>query len=465
VKFVNCYSHINHFLFYLTLPFLVLSFSVHCQPRHGHWRSQATESNIEFTISHSKSPITDFDGKYSTIIYLENLSVEKIGKNSHKKDVSWLLSQGYRVIELDYANHENAISPTINRDIVAINDAIAAGDFCGVNDCSLSLSYVLFEGYRIEKNVPYFKDDPHVYNTPSQYTVGDSLYMDIIYPANPIRKVPVILSFSYSNSYATYDKEKKLLTDANKHKRMFLPYTFAGFDDSLLEGAPAQGMAWAIADHPKYCPWGSGKPVNGPNDAYKSFQTNPDAVQKVKSAIRTLRAKGAELGLSGNIGIYGFSRGSTAGSLAIGDRKVPAFENTGLYPGITDDVQAAILGPGVFDYTQIYNVENDGDSNLETRCPWVWGSLEDNYQVWQSMGAAYLVESSSTAPSFFFYNSDDEAYYSEQTKHFKAKLDSLNIPTSILIDYGTGHAVPQNNDDLTLLYAFFRKYLLTRNMH
>jgi len=446
------YKAFTFFLFFIT------SISV-SKGASGKWRSQVTGSDIVYTLTGSKLATPDFNGDYPTVVYLENLNLRKIGRNRNSDDVAWLLSRGYRVIELDYKKNANATAISINSDIVAINDSLAAGSFCGHKGSSRYQSYVLFEGYRISRNVPYFRDDPTVYNTPAEYKSGDMLHMDIIYPANAAVKVPVILSFSYSNSYATYDADKKTLTTANKDQRLNLGYTLAGFDDSFLEGAPANGIAWAIADHPKYCPWGKGRPVNGRNDTYKSYQTNPDAAKKVKSAVRTLRSLGSQLGLSGNIGIYGFSRGSTAGSMAVGDRSVPDFENAGFYIGVNDDVQAAALGPGVFDYTIIYKTLDDGDSNLETRCPWAWGSLEKNLTFWESMGAAHLVTSAATAPVLFFYNTSDERYYQDQVSSFKSKLDSLQVPTTTLVDYGKGHAVPQTNDSLSKMYSFFSQYL------
>ncbi|WNH09022.1 alpha/beta hydrolase family protein [Thalassobellus suaedae] len=443
----------------LTICYILLFLSLTSCASTSKWTSKVINSNIPCKITESKSPLKDFTGNYITVVYLKNLGFEKIGQNTNDEDVAWLLSQGYRVIELDYNHDKKASATSINQDIIAINNDIANKSFCGYTNCSLNKSYVLFEGYRISRDVPYFIDNPKIYNTPKEYTKGDELRMDIIYPANPKVKTPTILSFSYSNSYATYDSDKGQLTDAHKDLRMFLPYTLAGFNDSFLEGLPAHGMTWAIADHPKYCPWGSGKPVNGKNDTYKSYQTNPDATQKVKSAIRTLRKMSDELGLSGNIGVYGFSRGSTAGSLAIGDKSVPEFENAGFNIGVSDDIQAAALVPGVFDYTQIYNTTDDGDSNLESRCEWAWGSLEDNFELWDTMGASYLVESSATAPTLFFHNTDDAPYYQDQFIHFKAKLDSLKVPTSTLINYGTGHSVPQRSKDLNILYDFFKTYL------
>ena len=438
---------------------VLASISITTKAATGTWTSKVTGGGIVYSSTESPSPLKDYSGKYLTVVYLENTGFSKIGQNSNATDVAWLLLQGYRVIELDYGHNENAVSPTINKDIIAINDAIADGSFCGYSNCSGLKSYVLFEGYRILRDVPYFKDDPTVYNTPAQYTEGDTLHMDIIYPANPSEPVPVVLSFSYSNSYATYDSDKGVLTDANRDQRTNLWYTFSGFNDSFLEGASANGIAWAIADHPKYCPWGSGKPVGGANDTYKSYETNPDAAQKVKSAIRTLRVIGDRLILSGKIGIYGFSRGSDAGSMAIGDSIDPNLENAGLNIGINDNVQAAALGPGVFDFTQIYNHTNDGDANLETRCPWAWGTLDGGYARWESMGSAYLVQSSATAPVLFFYNTSDSYYYQDQIAHLKARLDSLGVPTSTLTDYGTGHAVPQTSESLSVLYDFFKQYL------
>lgn len=416
----------------------------------GTWNSTATGTGITYKVTESPTPAKDASGKYLTVVYLENLALKKLGNNPLTEDVNWLLSQGYRVVELDYANHGNAKAIYLNTDIISINDALFAGNFCGLTNCSNYRSYVLFEGYRIARDIPYFKDNPLTYNYPSAYTVGDTLRMDLIYPANASEKTPVVLSFSYSNS--SYGS-------ANVNQRLNLGNTLAGFDDSVLEGAPAHGIAWAIADHPKYCPWGNGKPTGGANDTYKSYQVNPDAAQKVKSAIRTLRQLGSSFGLSGKTGIYGFSRGSDAGSMAIGDRSVPEFETAGFHQGVDDAVQAAALGPGMFDFTKIYKTTGDGDGNLETRCPWAWGALETNSGIWEKQGSAYLAHTSATAPVLFFYNTDDANYYKEQIGYFKSKLDSLGVATSTLIDHGQGHSVPKTTHALTSVYSFFTGYL------
>lgn len=441
-----CLSHI------LRLIVLVLIVSVSpAFAATGTWTSAVTGGPIAYTTHEASVPLKDVAGNYLTVVYLENTGFQKVGQNSNQTDVNWLLSQGYRVIEIDYVHDSRAVSPGINADINAINKAINNGTFCGLNNCSKYRSWVLFEGYRIARDVAYFKDDPTVYNYSTSYTEGDSLYMDIIYPANSPVAVPVVLSFSYSNSY---------FGGANIHQRLNLGNTLAGFGDSFLEGSPANGIAWAIADHPKYCPWGNGKPVGATdNKTYQSYQTNPDAAQKVKSAIRTLRVLGNNLGLSGKIGIYGFSRGSDAGSIAVGDRVVAEFENAGLHQAVSDDVQVAALGSGVFDFTFIYNTTGDGDSNLETKCPLAWGPLSANYAAWQLQGSYHLAQTTVSAPVIFFYNTDDAQYYQHQIRHFKARLDTIGVRAEVMTNYGTGHSVPQTPAALSRLYDFFNTYL------
>lgn len=416
--------------------------------RAATWNSRITGSALQCRVRTADRPLTDAKGKNMTVVYLENLACEKIGQNPVETDVQWLLDQGYQVIEVDYAGHPAAKSPGINMDIIAINDALNSGSFAGAVNCSDHRSYILFEGYRLARDVAYFKDDPSVYNYPGGYTDGDSLYMDIAYPANASRPLPAVISFSYSNSW-----------HGNEHRRLFLGYTLAMFDDSFLEGAPAVGMAWAMADHPKYCDWGNGKPVGGANKDYASFEVNPDAARKVKSAVRTLRAKGAGLGLSGLIGVYGFSRGSDAGSMAVGDKYVADFEQAGLHQDVSSSVQVAALGSGVFDFTEIYSENTSGDERLETLCPKAWGELRTNRDKWEYQSSVYLVDTKASAPVLFFYNHSDAQYYQHQIQRFQRRLTAKGIEQGELTDYASGHAVPQDTVSLAKMYRFFGRYL------
>jgi hypothetical protein len=85
--------------------------------------------------------------------------------------------------------------------------------------------------------------------------------------------------------------------------------------------------------------------------------------------------------------------------------------------------------------------------------------LKDNYELWEKMGAAYLVQSGLSAPVLFFYNTTDSHYYLDQIQKFKEKLEEWAIPPVSLVDYGSGHSVPKDSASLKKLYDFFDQYL------
>lgn len=408
----------------------------------GTWKSVTLNTDIRYTTTEAKKPALDKKGKRMTVVYLKNLACEKVGQNSNKKDVNWLLKQGYCVIELDYGKHANAVSPLINKDIIAINSEMRNGTFCGIADISQDRAYILFEGYRILRDVSYHLDDKEVYNMAAG---NDSLYMDIVYPANPKRPVPTILSFSYSNSYY-----------GNTHKRMFLPYHWAAFNDSFVQGAPAVGCAWAIADHPKYCDWGNGKYKGGPNKSLGSIEIADDAARKVRSAIRTVRGIGRTVGLGHDIAIYGFSRGSTAGSLAIGDKPFEEWtqRERGRCPNEAAYIQAAFLGPGVFDYN-LMPKDSREYKNMAAYC----NSTADPKATWKRQGGALTVKTNRAAPTFLFYNSDDDPNYGIQMDNIIRSFKAKGIAHEVLKDYGKGHSVPQSTEDLQRMYSFLLRHI------
>lgn len=410
----------------------------------GKWHSVALDADVTYNTADASKAFKDASGKYATIVYLENLGFEKVGQNTNAEDVAWLLSQGYRVIELDYGRSAKAVSPTLNLDIQAINSALQSGTFCAMSNCSAHRSYVLMEGYRIKRDVPYYLDDPTVYNYPDAYAAskGDSLYMDIVYPANPRVPVATLLTFSYANSHST-----------NKHGRMYLPYTFGQFKDSFVEGVPAIGMAWAVADHPKYCDWGQGKYKGGANKSLGSIEVNPDAVRKVKAAIRTLRGVGKGLGLGQNVAVTGFSRGSTAASLAVGDKYVADFEanERGGYSDESSSIQAAVLGPGVFDYAQMPTTSREYTNTKG----WVTANPSAG---WDVQSAINLIQTKASAPTLFYYNDDDEAYYATQSSAMQKKLKEVGVDYELIKNHGKGHSVPQKVEDLAKMYDFLLKY-------
>src|SRR4029079_17081748 len=134
------------------------------------------------------------------------------------------------------------------------------------------------------------------------------LAMDVIYPSKPKAPVPALMEI-------TCDNQNRM----GSGSLLFC-------HDTLLEGAAIAGFAVAMIDHPVPPPY---KGIDDPM---------PQCIHRLKAAVRTLRAIGPELELSGRIGAIGFSRGGPMAALlaVTGDR--PELEGDGANPMEKSDV-------------------------------------------------------------------------------------------------------------------------------
>lgn len=406
--------------------------------RAASWASTVTGGSISATVNEPNPTVST----PALIIYLKNLSCERIGQESDASIIASFTETGYRVTVLDYAKNSNATAPYINADVLKIRQDIDSGTFPGSTGLNANKDqcYILHEGYRLLRNVPYYMNDPTVYSGTDS---GVELHMDIAYPSQPSRPIPVVLEYSCSNSYA-----------GNADDRMSNVNAFTGITDTILEGAPAAGIAWAMADHPKYQQWGSPK-------LYSGFEVNPDTIKKVRSSVRVLREVGATLGLSGNINIHGFSRGATAGSLAIGDLAVPSIDSAGYSTSLSPRVQGVLLGSGIFDYSHSGGTTTGDPSGTEvdlySRFVTAWGATAANLTGWQQEGALYYMATAASAPTFLSYNTDDAAWYVYQAQLLAARLASLGVDHSEVTGIGAHH-VTTNATTQAAIYAFFNAH-------
>ena len=415
------------------------------------WTSAATGGPVTATVTEPNPVVSP----PALLVYLKNLACERIGQEPDAPIIADFVANGYRVVELDYAGHAQATTPFLNADVLKIRNEIGTGAFPGATGLAAAKNkcYILCEGYRLLRNVPYFLNDRTVYN--GAETTDVELRMDIAYPSQPSRGVPIILEYSCSNSYF-----------GNADDRMNNGNAFTGITDTVLEGAPAAGIAWAMADHPKFREWGQPK-SNGYNFASfetnsdKSFVVNYDSIKKVRSSVRVLREVGASLGLSGNIALHGFSRGATAGSLGIGDLAVPAIDSAGYSTALSSRAQTVVLGSGIFDYTRSGGTTTGDPAtsavDIYSRFVTAWGATAANLPLWQLQGAPYYMATNASAPVFLSYNTDDAAWYVYQAQLLEAKLVALGVPYQKIT--GTGaHHVTTSGSTLTAIYDFFKNH-------
>src|SRR3954462_10303963 len=80
------------------------------------WTSAATGGAIEATVTQPNPVVL----QPALIVYLKNLSCERIGQESNTSIIANFTANGYRVVELDYSNHVNATTPFLNADVLKI---------------------------------------------------------------------------------------------------------------------------------------------------------------------------------------------------------------------------------------------------------------------------------------------------------------------------------------------------------
>src|SRR5215831_6178081 len=114
--------HRLHSLFFAIL-FVGLNIRAHAVA----WTSAATGGAITATVT-EPNPVV---AQPALIIYLKNLSCERIGQEPDASILASFTTNGYRVVVLDYTNHINATTPFLNADVLKIRNEIGTGVFPG----------------------------------------------------------------------------------------------------------------------------------------------------------------------------------------------------------------------------------------------------------------------------------------------------------------------------------------------
>ncbi|MGN6369582.1 MAG: hypothetical protein ACTHN5_15090 [Phycisphaerae bacterium] len=359
-----------------------------------------------------------------TVIYLQNLSIPRIGTDTDDAILHDLRNDGDRVVVIDYAHDPNAVSPKLNADMLQLRSQIFSKKFLADRKVDQAHIYILAEGFRLKRDVPF-------------YTAGSrTLAMDILYPAHPKSPVPALMEITCDN--------------ANRMGNFSIVFCH----DTLIEGGELAGFAGAMIDHP------IAPPYKGLDDPM------PQSIAEMKSAVRTLRFEGKSLGLNGNIGAIGFSRGSEwAAILAVtNESKNPSLEGDappGLHKDVSSNVQAALIHGARYDLSAI-----TPDDPMYKRFEKAWGTREDNPEKWAAHGPAYYLPKDpaaakqSVAPMFLNTSDKESNEFRNGLLGFSKRLDDLHADHTLQLDHdGRGHHVSTDPATLSRIYTFFTRHL------
>src|SRR5438105_12245581 len=78
------------------------------------WQSATTGAMIECELRSSPSTVADVP----TVVYLKNLSVPRLGRESDDAIIADLLRENVQVLVLDYARNPKAASPDLAADVL-----------------------------------------------------------------------------------------------------------------------------------------------------------------------------------------------------------------------------------------------------------------------------------------------------------------------------------------------------------
>ncbi|TAK93774.1 MAG: hypothetical protein EPO07_17685, partial [Verrucomicrobia bacterium] len=298
----------------------------------GQWESLVTSNALELEILVPANARTNT--ALPVVIYLKNLSAPRVGTEGDESIIKDFRAENYLVVTLDYTKNPRARAPFINRDLGKLRDDLRAKKILAQYKLDDAHIFIVPEGCRLKREAVYDRDPKR------------PLAMDIIYPSRPAKPVGALIEFSCDNQNRMGNASLSICSD------------------TILDAAATEGFAVAMADHPVAPP-------------YKGLDAMPDCALKIKAAVRTLRAEGAKLGLNGRIVPVGFSRGSGMALMLVTTKGLKEFDGHGENPGVSSDVQGAVVMSGRFTYLDLLP-----DDHMIPRYNQAWGARTNKLEVW-----------------------------------------------------------------------------------
>ena len=393
-----------HWLWILTLPYCALPSPPNTDD--SQWPSPVLGKSLRLTIL--KPDGFQSNQPLPLILYLENLNAPRAGTDSDRIIIRDFRSQGYLVAILDYARDPRACVPFLNRDLYQLRDDLLQGRLLTQFKIDPAHVFIVPSGDRVLRDVVFYRDP------------GRTLGMDVIYPSHPARPVGAVMEFSCDN--------------ANRMGNASLVIC----SDTILEGEATAGLAVVMADHPVAPP-------------YKGLDPMPECAWKIKSAVRTLRAEGAGLGMNGKIAVAGFSRGSGMALMLVTTEGMKEFQSHGQHQEVSDTLQGAVIMSGRFTYLDLLPTDHMWPRYLA-----IWGDQAAHVETWRREGALDYLDHT-TVPLFLTINCAESADALHQMTVLRRRLAEFGNDEIFMEDpQPRGHKVPLDPDILAAMDRYLK---------
>lgn len=360
------------------------------------------QSAIEELEHHPKLFVGEVGAGTVTVVELAGLTNRSVDRSISDEARRRHLASGARFIRLDYGGQSAAQFPEICQDIAKLRSELLQGAGIAPWVADANRVFIVPEGFGLMIDVEYFADEQR------------PLALDLAYPlsGNAEASAPCLLEFSCDN----VDRMGN--------------YSLVACRDTLLEGFATLGYAIAMADHPVAPP-------------YKGIDLFPESELRVRQAPVVVRRLANSLGLSGKIGVVGFSRGSGMALLLAGESRA---EDWG--------ADAAVILSGRFSYLELL----EGDHML-ARYEKAWGARQDFSERWREHGALDRI-GAPAIPLFLSINSGEDEHAQFQMRRLRERLSEAGHTFAFVPDEdGRGHKVPISPEVLLPMQRYFAERL------
>lgn len=277
----------------------------------GKFRSPLAKKNLPFRVFAPKGKV---DTALPVVVYLVNLAAPRLGTVSNDELIHSFLQRNMLVVEVDYEGVKKAAGAGMYIDVMYLYRIFGGNlgvkpdskpgefppllnEFIGW-DPQATATYEKFTTRRNGKVVDYDLDPRWVYVIPEGYTIDRDIEvatiasgraeivhrMDVIHPAAPEKPVPAVMEISTSSPASDPAYHNRI------NRNSCYPFTWMmdGYAAVMLDNVANFATSETIYGEPMTVPTGPHFPE--------------------KRALRLLRARKSDWGLSGKVAVMGISK-------------------------------------------------------------------------------------------------------------------------------------------------------------
>jgi hypothetical protein len=275
----------------------------------GKFKSPLLKRELPFRVF---APVEPGDKSMPAVVYLKNLAIPRIGKASDGELIRSFLKQGMLVVEVDYQGDSIAKGADMYTDVLYLYRIFGANQ--GINPDKSPFGPIMdeFIDWDDERITTYekfivdmgsekkeYRINPlWVYVIPAGYTIDRNIdvstiqtdkrtvkhRMDVIHPAMPTHRVPAVMEISTT----VQAQDPNFYTRINRNSCYAFTWAMAGYGVVILDN---------VANH-----------VTSINIYSKQMTVPTGPHFPEKRALRLLRARKNDWGLSGKVAVMGISK-------------------------------------------------------------------------------------------------------------------------------------------------------------